>query len=85
MNKFASSNEMRGTLDCLSVNQMIAYTALLVMRKVINCEVQKYLSEKMRFNRDIQFRALSNANDLELIGANTAFGQNSLLYRGNQM
>lgn len=64
---------------------MIVFRTLLFIRKVLICEVPKYLSKKMRFNRDSQSRALRNVNDFELIGANAAFGQSSLFYGRNQM
>lgn len=85
VNEFTSSKEMRGTLSSLSVNQLIAFRTLLFIKKVIKCEVPKYLSDNVRFNRDSQFGTLRNANDFELIWASTAFGQNSLFYWGNQM
>lgn len=36
-------------------------------------------------NRENLTRMLRNANDIELIGANTAFSQNSLFYKEAQM
>lgn len=85
VNKYSSSTQMLEVMNRLSVNQMIIFRTLIFIRKIINGHVPKYLTEKIKFNRDTHSRLLRNSNEIELVRAIKECNPNSLFFGGIQL
>lgn len=73
-------------LNFMSVKQLINVRTLIFIRKIIiDGDLPKYLTEKIRCNRDVHSRMLRNANENELLRANLGCSQNALFYKGIQL
>lgn len=85
MNNRTSQNILLDILKFLSVKQRIKYNTMLSIFKIINKLWPEYLSKRIIFNKQNDFKKkLRNCDDIKL-NAIKKCSQNSLFYKGCQM
>jgi Uri superfamily endonuclease len=71
-------------LDWLSVKQKLNLHVLLLVKKIINCEVPQYLADEVQYVNQIHEHDTRQVNNLFYPSAKSAFGEKSILNTGFQ-
>ena len=83
--RMTSSIIMRNCLQWLSIEQRIKLCTLILVFKIKNGMVPDYLSENVRYGRDIHNYPTRRANDFRLPSFTKVSTQNSLFFKGFQI
>lgn len=76
---------MLDSLNWLSINQQIKFNVLIMIFKIVNGLMPKYLSDKLVQVRDVHDRNVRSQNDLRLPNYRTENARNNIFYSGLKM
>lgn len=77
--------DMLDALNWLSVNQKINYDIILYVFKIKNEMTPRYLSNKLKYARDMHNRNTRSNNELRLPRFNSEFSRRNIFYNGVKM
>ena len=84
-NKFEHISDVISQLGWLKVHQMIDYSDLCLLHKVLTTGTPAVLADQLSFNRDHVARRTRQSEHLALAKQNTNHGKNTFIYRASKL